>query len=109
MPALLTVGSLVTCMHGAPVLLTTDNDQLSVNGLPALLETDTHEVVGCPFVVGLVPSPCVLVTWDFGTQNLKVNEVGVLTEESIGQCQNAAGAPQGVAIVLLAELQTTAI
>ncbi len=99
MPPILTIASQVQCMHGGTVLLTTSNTSLSVNDNPALLETDIHEVVGCPFMVGPVYMPCLLVQWQAASTTLAVNGAGVLLETSIGECLNAAGAPQGVAVV----------
>jgi hypothetical protein len=86
-------------MHGGQVLLITTNGTLFANGSPVLLETDLHPVLGCPFTVGLVYTPCVLVQWQAAATSLKVNGTGVLIETSIGECMNAAGAPQGIAIV----------
>jgi hypothetical protein len=56
-------------------------------------------VIGCPFMAGPVYMPCVLVQWQGGATSLKVNGIGALTVTSVGTCLNAAGAPQGVAIV----------
>lgn len=109
MPAVLTTASQVTCMHGGQVILTTANGQMTVNGSPALLQTDIHQVAGCPFVIGLVPSPCIQVMWQSGAATMKVNEVAVLTQASIGLCQSAAGAPQGVAIVVMGDPLTDAL
>ena len=81
------------------MLLLTDNYCPVRRRKPVLLETDIHAVVGCPFTVGVVYMPCVTVQWEAAATSLSVNGAGVLVETSIGQCLNAAGAPQGVAIV----------
>jgi hypothetical protein len=86
-------------MHGGQVLLLTTDAVLQAAGSPVLLASDLHTVVGCPFTVGPVYLPCVTVQWQAAATSLTVNGVGVLTEASIGMCLNAAGAPQGVAIV----------
>lgn len=86
-------------MHGGMALLFTTNALLLAGGSPVLLETDQHPVVGCPFTPGTTYSPCVLVQWSAAATQLKVNGAGVLLETSIGNCLNAAGAPQGIAIV----------
>jgi hypothetical protein len=39
------------------------------------------------------------VQWSAAATSLKVNGAGVLLETSVGNCLNAAGAPQGTAIV----------
>ncbi len=99
MPPILTIASQVQCMHGGTVLLTTSNSSLLVDENPALLETDIHSVVGCPFIVATVPMPCLMVQWQAASTTLAVNGAGVLLETSIGECLNAAGAPQGIAVI----------
>jgi hypothetical protein len=95
----LTVASQVMCIHGGQAILTTSNSQLTAGGSPVLLESDIHPVVGCPFTVGVVYMPCVTIQWQAPATALKVNGTPVLLATSIGQCMNASGAPQGVAIV----------
>jgi hypothetical protein len=99
MPAILTIDNQIQCPHGGQAILTTSNTLFTVEGSPALLESDLHAIVGCPFVLGLVYDPCVLIEWSGGADFLTVNDVGVLLETSVGACSNAAGAPQGVAII----------
>ena len=99
MPPVLTMGSRGRCAHGGTLVLDTSNTLLYANDFPVLLESDIHAVIGCPFTVALVYSPCVTVDWEAGADSLSVNGVGVLVENSIGTCRNAAGAPQGVALM----------
>jgi hypothetical protein len=99
MPPVLTTASQAQCVHGGTAVLVTTHDKLTAAGSPVLLETDTHVIAGCAFVVALVPSPCVRIQWSDAATKLKVNGAGVLHAGSIGMTVNAAGAPQGVAIV----------
>jgi hypothetical protein len=99
MPPVLTTASQAQCMHGGQVLLLTTNTLLLAGGSPVLLETDLHFVVGCPFTVGAVYMPCITVQWQAAATSLTVNGAGVLLATSIGECLNAAGAPQGIAMV----------
>jgi len=99
MPPVLTTGSQGLCAHGGQILLMTSNTLLYADDFPVLLESDIHVVVGCPFTVGVVYMPCVTVQWEAGAESLAVNGVGVLVSSSIGMCLNAAGAPQGLAIM----------
>lgn len=99
MPPVLTTASQAQCVHGGQVLLLTSNTTLFSGGSPVLLETDVHIVTGCPFTAGTVYMPCVTVQWSAAAASLTVNGAGVLVATSIGLCLNAAGAPQGVAIV----------
>jgi hypothetical protein len=86
-------------MHGGTAALVTTNSVLLAGGAPALLETDMPMIAGCAFVVGTVPSPCVMIQWSGAATKLTVNGAGVVLETSIGSCLSAASAPQGVAIV----------
>jgi hypothetical protein len=99
MPAILTIDNQIQCPHGGQAILTTTNSIFTVNGSPALLETDMHVIAGCPFIVALVYSPCVLLEWVSGAGSLSVNGAGVLLATSVGLCSNAAGAPQGPALI----------
>jgi hypothetical protein len=99
MPPVLTMGSQGLCAHGGKILLDTSNALLYANDFPVLLESDIHTVVGCPFTVGTLYTPCVTVEWEAGAESLAVNGVGVLVSSSIGTCLNAASAPQGLAVM----------
>jgi hypothetical protein len=99
MPSILTVESQIQCPHGGQAILLTSNSAFLVDGSPALLESDIHQIAGCSFVVGTVYEPCVLINWSGGAEMLTVENVGVLLESSVGSCCNAAGAPQGVAMI----------
>jgi hypothetical protein len=99
MPPVLTTGSSAQCPHGGFVLLTTSNTLLYAGDFPVLLESDVHTVSGCPFAVGPDYMPCLTVQWEAGADSLAVKGVGVLVSSSVGTCLNAAGVPQGIAVV----------
>lgn len=109
MPSILTIESQIQCPHGGQAILETSNSVFLVEGSPALLESDLHVIAGCAFTVGVVYSPCVQIEWSGGAEMLTVDGVGVLLETSIGACANAAGAPQGVAIIQDATPEVDAI
>jgi len=109
MPSILTIDNQVMCPHGGQAILTSTNSLFTVDGSPALLESDIHTIVGCPFTVGVVYSPCVLIEWTSGAETLTVNDTGVLLETSVGLCSNAAGAPQGPAVIVDATPEVDAI
>ena len=101
MAAILTMENQIQCPHGGmAVCAESNNSLLFVDDVPAVLETDTFVIAGCPFVAGAVPSPCVTIQWLDAADLLTVNGVGVLLESSTGLCLNAAGAPQGEALVM---------
>src|ERR1700676_3786419 len=99
MASILTIDNQVQCPHGGQAILVTTNSAFLVDGSPALLETDMPVIAGCPFTVGVVYSPCVLIEWTGAAEMLTVDDAGVVLETSVGLCSNPAGAPQGVAIV----------
>jgi hypothetical protein len=95
---ILTSTSTVMCPHGGQAVLLTSNTDALIDGAPALLQTDVHAVVGCTFTP-VVYTPCVSIRWVSGATQASVRGVPVLLQTSVGLCQNAAMAPQGVAIV----------
>jgi hypothetical protein len=99
MPAIITIENEIQCPHGGMAVLTTSNTLFTVAGSPALLATDTPTIAGCVFNISGVPSPCVLIEWSGAAESLTVSGAGVVLATSIGLCCNAAGAPQGPAIV----------
>ncbi|OPY51009.1 MAG: hypothetical protein A4E49_02509 [Methanosaeta sp. PtaU1.Bin112] len=96
----LTTSSTVICPHGGRALLSTANRAVFADGSKVLLESDVHPVTGCPFTVGSSYSPCVRIEWQSGTGRVSIDRTATLVETSIGQCLNAAGSVQGVAIVV---------
>jgi hypothetical protein len=96
---ILQFGCVITCPHGGQVQAVPSQSKFLLEGQPALLVSDTFLVVGCPFIIGLVPSPCLTVTWTAPAMKLQINGQPPLLQTSVGLCNSAAGAPQGVAIV----------
>jgi hypothetical protein len=105
---ILTTTSTVMCPHGGQALLLTSNTDALIDGAPALLLTDVHPVVGCTFTP-VAYSPCVSIRWLSGATQASVRGVPVLLQSSVGLCQNAAQAPQGVAIVAQVQQRAKAI
>ncbi|MFO0952903.1 MAG: hypothetical protein U0835_17485 [Isosphaeraceae bacterium] len=97
--AVLQLGCTIQCPHGGTVTAVTANAHVKVGGAFALLSTDTFTVAGCPFILGLVPHPCVLVRWTLPALRVKVNGTPVLLASSVGLCVAADQAPQGAAVV----------
>jgi hypothetical protein len=99
MTPILTTTSTLMCPHGGMAQLITTNTEAVIDGAPALLVTDVHPIVGCPFAP-VAPSPCITIIWSSGAVQTKVHEVPVLLQTSIGSCLNAAGLPQGLAVIV---------
>ena len=72
---LLTTMSTVMCPHGGQAVLITTNTEALVDGAPVLLQTDQHPIVGCPFTVGIVYTPCVLIRWATAAANTPASTV----------------------------------
>src|ERR1700689_1243210 len=100
MPGLLNISSVMMCPHGGQVSVITENSRVQGGGDFAVGAADIYLIAGCPFVLGLVPSPCVMVQWVTPSATTQVMEDFVLTEESIGLCIAATGAPQGAVLIV---------
>jgi hypothetical protein len=105
---LLTRASQIQCVHGAPAVLLTTNAVTKAVRADVLLETDVHLVTGCPFVIGLKPSPCVRIEWTAGASAATVQGTKVLTRFSVGKCISPEGAVQGVAIIASTQTKVSA-
>lgn len=109
----LTMASIVLCMHGGSAILTTANTRMLIDGAPALLESDIHVVAGCPFQIpvgaGTKPSPCIRIEWMGGAAQLKINGVGVLVQSSIGKCFSPEGVIQGLANIVSTQMKISAV
>jgi hypothetical protein len=104
---LLHVGALVQCSHAAPVSAISSNTRVLVNGLPVVTISDTFLVAGCPFIVALVPQPCVRVQWLVPASRVLVNGQPALLQTSTGLCLGPTQAPQGAPIVSVVQTRVT--
>ena len=100
MPApILQFGCSMQCPHGAPVQVVPSQSRLRLGGAAALLASDGFVVIGCPFVLGLKPQPCVAVQWVGPAQRVEVGGAAVLLGSSTGLCKSAEGIVQGTVLV----------
>lgn len=95
MAGLLTIASVMMCPHGGTVQAVSSNAQTSAAGAFVLRASDTFVIVGCPFVISTVASPCVSVQWIVPAARSRVGGDPTLTEASVGLCCAATQAPQG--------------
>jgi hypothetical protein len=95
----LTTATVMTCPHGAPVQAVPSGTPPQAGGAPMLSAADTFTIAGCPFVLGLVPSPCIMVQWVQPATRGTTSGVPLLTLSSVGLCIAATGAPQGTVII----------
>lgn len=96
---LLTTGSTVQCPHGGIALLLTSNAKALCADGPVLLESDVHVVMGCPFTVGTVYTPCLRIEWHAPGAKSNAGGAKPLVESSVGVCYGPTDAPQGVAVI----------
>jgi hypothetical protein len=93
------------CSHGGTVQIVSSNTQAMAGGVPAALATDLFIIAGCPFIIGIVPSPCLTVQWIVPDMRTTVNGTPTLSQSSVGLCLSPAMAPQGPVIILNAQPQ----
>ncbi len=86
------------CPHGGQVQAASTNVKVQAAGAPVLRSTDTFVVAGCPFILALVPHPCVTVKWVQPAARSTVQDP-TLTQASVGLCQAADQAVQGPVII----------
>ncbi len=105
----LTTSSTVMCPHGGQAILVTSNTIAVLPPGPILLLTDLHPIAGCPFVAGVVPSPCLMIRWLTGTLQSNLYGIPFLLDSSVGLCLNPAGLPQGTAIVVQTQTEAQGV
>lgn len=108
MGELLTASSQLSCPHGGMVTAIPSDPRVTAAGGPVVLESDTFLVAGCPFAPG-PPHPCVLVQWQLPALRNTANGVAPLTTDSVGLCQAADGAVQGVVLIQSTQGQVQAL
>jgi hypothetical protein len=96
--ATLTLTSTMQCPHGGVVQMIPTNTRATSQGSPILTSADSSAIVGCAFVIGVVPSPCVRVQWVLGDVQVQAG-AATLSVSSVGLCLNALGAPQGPVVI----------
>jgi hypothetical protein len=107
MPGLLTSSSTLMCPHGGTVSAVTSNTRVKAGGDYVLRSTDTFTVAGCPFILGLVPHPCVQVQWVQPAARSTAVGDPTLTESSVGLCVAADQAAQGTVMVVVTQQKVT--
>jgi hypothetical protein len=109
MPGLLNVSSVMMCPHGGQVQAITTNTRTKAGGDFALRQSDTFVIAGCPFILGLVPHPCVQVQWVQPAARSQAVSDFTLTEASVGICVAADQAVQGSVLILATQPQVSGL
>lgn len=103
MAGLLNTSSVLMCPHGGTVSAISSNTRVIAAGDPVLRASDTFMVAGCPFVIGVVPHPCVQVQWVQPDTESQVLSDFTLSESSVGLCVAADMAVQGTALIVFTQ------
>jgi len=103
MAALLTISSIMMCPHGGMVNAISANTRVQAAGGPVLRSSDTFIIAGCPFVLVLVPHPCVSVNWVQPDTRSQVMGDFTLSEQSVGLCVAGDQAVQGAVLITFSQ------
>ena len=93
MPFILNQSATVICPHGGQATAIPTSVRVMVGGAPPILMTDTTMVVGCPFMVGPSPGPCLQVTWLTGATRVLIEGKPPLLMSSSGITQGPGAGP----------------
>jgi len=96
---LVDAGATIMCPHGGSVTIVPSVTQVALSSQPPLLADDRVTIAGCAFNVSGSPSPCRAIQWEKTAKAVSFEGGAPLTSGSLGICKNAAGAPQGFALV----------
>ncbi len=80
------VGAVIMCAHGGQAQPTMPLPRVTVSGQPIVAQAAPHLVAGCPFVLGIVPSPCVVAQWVTGSVRVKSMGLPILLQASQAVC-----------------------
>jgi hypothetical protein len=105
MAGLLTTSSILMCPHGGTVSAITSNTRVQIGGDFAVRASDTFLIAGCPFILGLVPHPCMQVQWVQPAEKSQAMGDFTLTEDSVGLCVAPDQAVQGTVQIVFTQPQ----
>jgi hypothetical protein len=101
--AILTAAGMVSCPHAAPGMLVASGARVLISGQPVALLSDMATIATCPLSSAPTPNPCVTVGWAQGSTRVLVSNQPLLLQDSVGLAKTAAQAPQGPALVVVAQ------
>ena len=96
----LTAQSVMMCPHGGQVQAVPASTNVLIGGALALAASDTFVIVGCPFLIVLVPHPCVSINWIQPAARSSRGGNPTLTAASVGFCVAADQAVQGPVMIV---------
>src|SRR5258707_15413567 len=79
-------GATVMCMHAGQAQPTAPNPRVMVSGQPIVAQRAPYVVAGCPFILALVPSPCITAQWVTAAIRVMAGGIPVLLQDSQAIC-----------------------
>jgi hypothetical protein len=101
-------GASATCPHGGTITFVPAAPRVMVSGSPAVVLTDQAPVVGCVFMAGTKPQPCVSTKWLVGATRVVSLGSPVLVNPSGGLCQSAEQIPGGPPVISASQTRVVA-
>ena len=86
MAYLLMQGATILCAHGGQAQPVVANPSVKVNGQPTVTQSSVYMISACPFILVLVPCPCVTAQWTTGATRVKSNGLPLLLSDSQATC-----------------------
>jgi hypothetical protein len=83
---LVQVGAVVMCAHGGQAQPVMPLPRVKVMGQPVVAQVAPYLVAGCPFVLGIVPSPCLTAQWLTGSLRVKSMGLPLVLQDSVSVC-----------------------
>ncbi|MCX6925817.1 MAG: hypothetical protein NT154_21815 [Verrucomicrobia bacterium] len=83
---LLHQGATVMCMHAGQAQPTAPSPRVMVSGQPIVTQPAPYVVAGCPFILVLVPMPCVTAQWVTAATRVMAGGMPVLLQDSQAIC-----------------------
>ena len=102
------VGATIQCPHVGTVSIVSSNARVTLGGQPAAVVDDTFPIAGCPFTIGIKPSPCTELKWIQPALHVFIDKKPVIVSTSTGICLSPEKAPQGPPNVLVTQLSVKA-
>jgi len=83
---LLHQGATVLCTHGGQAQPTAPNPRVKVGNQMVVTQPAPYTIAGCPFVIGIVPSPCVTAQWIVAATRVRAGGASILLQDSQAIC-----------------------
>lgn len=76
----------VLCMHAGQAQATVPNPRVKVSSMATVQQPNPWTIAGCPYVIGVVPSPCVTAQWVTAATRVKSGSQPLLMKDSQATC-----------------------